>query len=440
MTFATASSVGRRPPSRASALATRHRRHPDALAREPPAVWPMLTKELLLGTATLDRLPLHPDEWCTWSRTWTCGTVMEAVEVDAEGQRLWDERGEEIAFGDLLLGDGCRPRRLRAEGRRSPAVRYFRDLEDYLDLESRLDRVQHITIVGGGFTSVEMAGALRARGKGDHARAGRGVPCSPGAAARPRCAAARLPARDGRRDGERRHAGEDRGANGLVRAQCAGNELDTQLVLVDQGGEPSWTWPRPRGSRSTTASSSNSASTMQIRAGRRRGRVPVPGAERDHARRGSDHAEQHGRAVGANMAGACTGLFAPAMFPPTARPCGSAWSRPRRAWSSRSAPGTGTRPRRRRPRCPGWRCARTRPRRCRRRSRARRPRPGPPGARCRWPTSTVWVSVVPLHRARVHEARSAPRTSRACRRSRSRRPARGGSRAAATPRSRGSTR
>src|SRR5262249_18331474 len=117
---------------------------------------PLLTKELWYGTATLERLPIHPDEWYAAQR----GDVRlrhEVIELDAEGSRLWDERGEEVEFGDLLLATGCRPRRLRAEGAEIPSVRYFRDLEDYLDLETRLERVQHVTIVGGGFTSVEMA-------------------------------------------------------------------------------------------------------------------------------------------------------------------------------------------------------------------------------------------------------------------------------------------
>ena len=125
---------------------------------------PLLTKDLLIGTATLDRLPLHPDEWYAEHKV-DVRLRHEVIEVDAENRHLWDERGEVIEFGDLLLATGCRPRRLHAEGAEISSVRYFRDLEDYLDLESRLDRVQHLTMVGGGFTSVEMAAALRSRGK-----------------------------------------------------------------------------------------------------------------------------------------------------------------------------------------------------------------------------------------------------------------------------------
>jgi NADPH-dependent 2,4-dienoyl-CoA reductase/sulfur reductase-like enzyme len=54
---------------------------------------PLLTKDLWYGTATLDRLPLHPDEWYAEQRV-EIRLRTEVIEVDAEGQRLWDERGQ----------------------------------------------------------------------------------------------------------------------------------------------------------------------------------------------------------------------------------------------------------------------------------------------------------------------------------------------------------
>jgi len=242
---------------------------------------PLLTKDLLLGTATLDRLPLRPDEWYVEQKV-DVRLRHEVIEVDAESRRLWDERGEVIEFGDLLLATGCRPRRLIAEGAEISSVRYFRDLEDYLDLESRLDRVQHITMVGGGFTSVEMAGALRTRGKEitlvvpDEYPLHRLLPRDLGA-----------PLLDYLREmGVETVSGDTlvkiEEANGLVHARTLqGNELDTQLVLVDQGGEP----------------------LVDLAAGDV-AEYPCLALNAIVRVEGSDHAEQHGRTVGANMAGA----------------------------------------------------------------------------------------------------------------------------------------
>src|SRR5262245_29735549 len=199
---------------------------------------PLLTKDLLYGTATLDRLPLHADDWYADQHV-DVRLRTEVIEVDAEGRRPWDERGEVVEFEELLLATGCRPRRLRAEGAEIASVRYFRDLEDYLDLEARLDRVQHVTLVGGGFTSVEMAPALRAREKeitlvvADEYPLHRLLPRDLGA-----------PLLDYLREmGVETVSGDTlvriEESNGLIHARTLqGNDLDTQLVLVDQGGEP----------------------------------------------------------------------------------------------------------------------------------------------------------------------------------------------------------
>jgi len=268
---------------------------------------PLLTKELLLGTATLDRLPLHPDEWYTEQKV-DVRLRHEVIEVDAENGRLWDERGETIEFGDLLLATGCRPRRLHAEGSEISSVRYFRDLEDYLDLESRLERVQHITMVGGGFTSIEMAAALRARGKEitlvvpDEYPLHRLLPRDLG-----------VPLLDYLREmGVETVSGDTlvkiEEMNGLVHARTLlGNELDTQLVLVDQGGEPLADLAEAAGiaiDDGIVVDEFGRSSNPHVWAAGDVAEYPCLALNVIMRVEGSDHAEQHGRAVGANMAGA----------------------------------------------------------------------------------------------------------------------------------------
>jgi NADPH-dependent 2,4-dienoyl-CoA reductase/sulfur reductase-like enzyme len=268
---------------------------------------PLLTKELLLGTASLDRLPLHPDEWYAEQKV-DVRLRHEVIEVDAESRRLWDERGEVIEFGDLLLATGCRPRRLHAEGAEISNVRYFRDLEDYLDLESRLDRVQHLTLVGGGFTSVEMAGALRARGKEitlvvpDEYPLHRLLPRDLGA-----------PLLDYLREmGVETVSGDTlvkiEEMNGLLHARTLqGNELDTQLVLVDQGGEPLVDLAEAAGiaiDDGIVVDEYGRSSNPHIWAAGDVAEYPCLALNVIMRVEGSDHAEHHGRTVGANMAGA----------------------------------------------------------------------------------------------------------------------------------------
>ena len=268
---------------------------------------PLLTKDLLIGTATLDRLPLHPDEWYAEHKV-DVRLRHEVIEVDAENRRLWDERGEVIEFGDLLLATGCRPRRLHAEGAEISSVRYFRDLEDYLDLESRLDRVQHLTMVGGGFTSVEMAAALRSRGKeitlvmADEYPLHRLLPRDLGA-----------PLLDYLREmGVETVSGDTlvkiEEANDLVHARTMlGNELDTQLVLVDMGGEPLVDLAEAAGiaiDDGIVVDEYGRSSSPHVWSAGDVAEYPCLALGVIMRVEGSDHAEVHGRTVGANMAGA----------------------------------------------------------------------------------------------------------------------------------------
>ena len=268
---------------------------------------PMLSKDLWYGTATLERLPLHEDEWYVEQHV-DLRLRHEVTEVNAEKLRLWDERGEEITFDELLLATGCRPRRLRAEGAEAQGVRYFRDLEDYLDLEARLERVQHLTLVGGGFTSIEMAAALRSRGKeitlvlGDEYPLHRLLPRELG-----------VSLLDYLRDmGVETVSGDTlvriRESNGLLHAQTyLGNELDTQLVLVDQGGEPLVELADAAGlaiDDGIVVNEYGETSHRHVWAAGDVAEFPYLALGQLMRVEGSDHADAHGRAVGANMAGA----------------------------------------------------------------------------------------------------------------------------------------
>ena len=268
---------------------------------------PMLTKELLYGTATIERLPIHTDEWYSEQKV-DIRLRHEVIEVDAEGRHLWDERAEDIQFEELLLATGCRPRRLRAEGAETKGVHYFRDLEDYLDLEMRLDRLQHLTLVGGGFTAVEMAAALRSREKQITLLIGEEYPLH------------RLLPRDLggplldylREMGVETVSGDAllriSERNSMLHAETfMGNELDTQMIIVDQGGEPLVELAEAAGlgiDDGIVVDEYGQTSQPHVWAAGDVAEFPYLALGQIMRVEGSDHAEAHGRAVGANMAGA----------------------------------------------------------------------------------------------------------------------------------------
>ena len=268
---------------------------------------PPLTKELWYGALKLDALPLHPDEWYVEQKV-EVHLRQEVVEIDPDKQVVWPERGESIEYGELLLATGCRPRRLSAQGAETSNVRYFRDLEDYLDLEGRLDLLQHATIVGGWFTAVDLALALRSRRVEvtlvlpDEYPLYRMLPREIG-----------MGLLDFLREQEIEIVSDETlvridEAGGMLRGRTYhGNDLDTQLVLVDQGCEPVSDLAEAAGldiDDGVVVDEYGHASKPHVWAAGDVAEFPYLALGMLRRVEGTDHAEHHGRTVGANMAGA----------------------------------------------------------------------------------------------------------------------------------------
>src|SRR6266850_318877 len=131
------------------------------LSREnhPPYQRPPLSKDLWFGKSTKDQLPIYGEAFYREQNV-QLELRREAVELDPEQRRLWDDRGATIDYGKLLLATGGRPRRLGVDGADSEGVRYYRYLEDYLFFESYVPRIQHVLVIGAGFIGMEMAAAM----------------------------------------------------------------------------------------------------------------------------------------------------------------------------------------------------------------------------------------------------------------------------------------
>jgi len=130
----------------------------------PPYQRPPLTKDLWFGKSTLDQLPVHGDEFYREHGV-ELALRREAVELDPHERAVWDDRGVKHTYGKLLLATGGRPRALEAEGADGEGIHYYRYLEDFLFLRGRLDSFRHALVVGSGFIGLELAAALRHKGK-----------------------------------------------------------------------------------------------------------------------------------------------------------------------------------------------------------------------------------------------------------------------------------
>ena len=136
------------------------------LSREnhPPYQRPPLSKDLWFGKTTLDKLPVYDDAFYRDHHV-DLSLRREVVEIDAESRQVWDDHNTVYEYGKLLIATGGYPRRLNIEGSDHEAIRYFRSLEDYQFLRERADRIHHVLVLGGGFIGMELAAALRHTGR-----------------------------------------------------------------------------------------------------------------------------------------------------------------------------------------------------------------------------------------------------------------------------------
>ena len=121
----------------------------------PPYARPPLSKKLWQGK----------DEATIWRGTeeheveLRLGRTIVALDVDQ--RRATDDRGDSYSYHRLLLATGGRPRRLpgAAEG-----VIYFRTLDDYRRLRAQTTGGASAVVIGGGFIGSEIAAALASTG------------------------------------------------------------------------------------------------------------------------------------------------------------------------------------------------------------------------------------------------------------------------------------
>jgi 3-phenylpropionate/trans-cinnamate dioxygenase ferredoxin reductase subunit len=121
----------------------------------PPYARPPLTKKLWAGGA----------EEKIWRGTADRGVELvlgrRIVELDLDAHRAVDDRGDEYGYEKLLLATGGRPRELDDA---DDDVVYFRTLDDYRTLRSRAGDGTSFIVVGGGFIGSEIAAALTGAG------------------------------------------------------------------------------------------------------------------------------------------------------------------------------------------------------------------------------------------------------------------------------------
>ena len=121
-----------------------------------PYTRPPLSKELLAGEHTVDRVQLPCDEL---EAEWRLGA--SATRLDRARRRVVLSDGDEVEYDRLILATGSRPRRWPGIGADLDGVHVLRDLDDALALRAAFDQRPRVVIVGAGFIGCEVAQTAR---------------------------------------------------------------------------------------------------------------------------------------------------------------------------------------------------------------------------------------------------------------------------------------
>ncbi|HET6870239.1 MAG TPA: FAD-dependent oxidoreductase [Solirubrobacteraceae bacterium] len=127
--------------------------------RHLPYTRPPLSKELLAGEHTADRVALPCDEL---DIDWRLGAP--AARLDRARRRVVLSDGDEVEYDRLILATGSRPRRWRGAGAELDGVHVLRNLEDAVALRAAFDQRPRVVVVGAGFIGCEVAQTGRKEG------------------------------------------------------------------------------------------------------------------------------------------------------------------------------------------------------------------------------------------------------------------------------------
>lgn len=86
-----------------------------------------------------------------------------AARIDRAARELVLKDGRRLAYDHLVLATGARNRIPPIPGLEAAGLLELRTLDDARRLNARLDRLKHVTVIGGGFIGLEVAALMRAR-------------------------------------------------------------------------------------------------------------------------------------------------------------------------------------------------------------------------------------------------------------------------------------
>ncbi|HEY5101640.1 MAG TPA: FAD-dependent oxidoreductase, partial [Steroidobacteraceae bacterium] len=117
---------------------------------------PPLSKKYLAGALTQERLLIRPAHFYA-EHAVEARLGQRAMEIDRSAQRVRLADGTTLAYDELLLATGSRPRTLAVPGVQLAGVHFLRALADVAAISRDLKGARRLVIVGGGYIGLEVA-------------------------------------------------------------------------------------------------------------------------------------------------------------------------------------------------------------------------------------------------------------------------------------------
>ena len=271
--------------------------------QDPPVGRPNLSKDFLAGEAKDDWIPLWPQDLYGERRIeLLLGSPVSSIDPAARTVRL--ENGTRREFGSLLIATGADPVRLSIPGRDTAKVHYLRSFSDSRAIVDLAGKGRHAVVVGGSFIGLEVAASLRTRGVAVDVVAKEQLPLE------------RVMGPDVGRfirsihesHGVVFHLGQTVSSlTGRKVSLSGGSTLDADFVVIGVGVKPSMAVAEKAGIAIDSGIAVNEfleTSVPGIFAAGDVARFPVLALGDSRRVEHEDHANTHGKLVGANMAGA----------------------------------------------------------------------------------------------------------------------------------------
>jgi 3-phenylpropionate/trans-cinnamate dioxygenase ferredoxin reductase component len=131
---------------------------------EPPYERPPVTKDYLRGEAGRADAYVNPPSWYEENGVELL-TGRNVLSLDAASRTAKIQGGEEVSFGQALLGTGAMVNILRIEGAENEGIHYVRAFGNADAIRADVKSAERVALIGGSYIGCEAAASLTAQGK-----------------------------------------------------------------------------------------------------------------------------------------------------------------------------------------------------------------------------------------------------------------------------------